>query len=78
MDIVIASDYIGLKNIKELNLKGIKRLEPFIARNNLYHYLHKKHKNLVPRITAVLQEMEKEGVIQQISEQTVTQLLSGK
>jgi hypothetical protein len=34
-----------------------------------YHYLHKKHKDLVPGITSALQEMENEGLIRKMHEE---------
>ncbi len=34
----------------------------------MYHYLNKKNKHLVPKLTSVLQDMEKEGLIKKIKD----------
>ena len=50
-------------------LQRIAILEPPIQRDPLFHYLHKKHATIVPKMTAVLQEMADEGRIQSITEE---------
>jgi polar amino acid transport system substrate-binding protein len=74
VDIGITSLLDGLKVIKTLKLKGIKVLDPPFHEAPLYHYLHKKHENFVPKISASLQEMEKEGIIQKIGDEVVAEL----
>jgi len=51
---------------KNLQFEGI-RIFPLVFIPG-YHYLHKKHKDIVPGITSALQEMEKEGLIQKMHE----------
>jgi polar amino acid transport system substrate-binding protein len=51
----------GLAVLKKENIQGIKALSPPIASIPLYHYLHKKNENLIPRLQAVLQAMQKAG-----------------
>jgi len=46
-------------------------LEPPLSVDFLYHYLHAKHKDLVPRITRELQQMQKESEIDEIREQAM-------
>lgn len=41
-------------------------LSPSIRVDKLYHFLHKKHKNLIPKITEVLKKMEQNGDINRI------------
>mgnify|MGYP000232164641 CR=1 FL=1 len=65
----------GLLIIKSLGLKSIKLLEPPLYSVDLYHYLHKKHSRLIPKITAALKEMEKQGEIKKIKEQVDLELL---
>ena len=38
-------------------------LSPPLATFPVFHYLHKKHAALVPRLTAVLQQMQKDKTI---------------
>ncbi len=60
----------GLKIIRELRkkqnfqFKGLRILQ--LKRIPGYHYLHLKNKELVPRITSALKEMEHEGLIRKM------------
>ncbi len=71
MDIILGARMSLMSKSKELKLSGIKILEPPINKVSLYHYLHKKHIDLVPKITEALQQMTQEGRIKQIKEETV-------
>lgn len=62
-DVVVANRTSGLAALKELNLTDIKVLSPPLATFPVFHYLHKKHAALVPRLTAVLQQMQKDKTI---------------
>lgn len=44
----------------------IKILEPVVQTVKLYHYVHKKHADLVPKLTKILKEMEAKGEIEKI------------
>lgn len=74
-DIGISSRTTGLYQISKHKLTGIKALEPPLERFQLYHYLHKKHKDLVPKISNTLQRMEQNGVILTIRERYIKDLL---
>ena len=54
---------------KKMNLNQIVMLIPPVQVDPLYHYLHKKHKALVPQITAILKKMRQEGKFQEIYKQ---------
>jgi ABC-type amino acid transport substrate-binding protein len=62
-DLCVSSRISGLEQIKKQNLIGIKALEPPLETINLYHYLHLKHKTLIPWISKELQRMEQEGLL---------------
>ena len=68
VDIVALPRDVGLTTLSAMGLKGIKILEPPLQRDALYHYLHKRNKPLVPKITASLQEMGKKSLIQAITD----------
>jgi polar amino acid transport system substrate-binding protein len=68
-DVVVANRFTGLSVIKEMNLNEIVMLTPPVQVDPLYHYLHKKHKALVPQITAILRNMKHEGKFQEIYKQ---------
>lgn len=59
---VIIYPQIGECIIKRLNLKNIKSTS--IQKTVLYHYLNKKHQDIIPRVEKVLKELSKEGFIQ--------------
>ncbi len=73
-DVIVTSRVEGLEQIMTLHLNGIRVLEPPLVTLNLYHYVHKKHRPLLPNITKALQEMEAEGRIQEIRKQVISEL----
>jgi len=74
VDIVPQVRMDGLNILKQLNITDIKVLTPPLHTGEVFHFLHKKHQDLVPRITKVLESMEKEGEIQQIKNQIIAEL----
>lgn len=75
IEVAIVSRLAALNAIKELRLTGLTILEPAITQTTrLYHFPHKKHEHLVGRLTAVLEEMEKSGRIEEIQNQYETSL----
>ena len=74
-DVIVTSRIEGLGQIKRLQLKGVKVIEPPLVTEKLYHYLHKKHAAMIPGIAKVLREMAAEGRIQAIQEQAIAELL---
>ena len=66
LDIVILGYLSGLKGMQASKVKGIRILSPPVSTFNLYHYLHRKHDQLVPQITEVLENMEQQGEIRAI------------
>jgi len=74
-DVVVTARVTGLYELKQLRIKGIRVLEPSLKKNKLYHYVHKKHRSIIPALTKVLQEMEAEGRIEELRQEAVTELL---
>ncbi|MCP4577392.1 MAG: amino acid ABC transporter substrate-binding protein [Deltaproteobacteria bacterium] len=75
VDVVITARVNGLHQLKELNLEGIHALSPPLGREPVYHYLHKKHEALVPKIDGVFKEMQKDGTLEKLRAQFVGELL---
>ncbi len=75
VDIVVQTRMNGLDVIKKLNLRGIKVLEPPLVYDAVYHFLHKKHQSLVPSITNVLENMEKNGRLTAIRGEVIQNLI---
>ncbi len=75
-DVAVTELFKGYASLNKLkaNSEGkeyqsIKLLKPPLLEIKLYHYLHKSNKDLIPKITASLMEMEKEGLIKMRKEQ---------
>ncbi len=66
IDVGLISLFTGIMEMKKLGLNHIKVLKPPVKVIPLYHYLHKKHDSLVPKIKHKLREMEAKGDIRAI------------
>ncbi|MFV1997224.1 MAG: substrate-binding periplasmic protein [Acidiferrobacterales bacterium] len=64
VDVVVYERWVGLGYIKQHRIRGVKMLEPPLARRSTYVYLHKKHKHLVPKLAAALRAMKADGSYQ--------------
>ena len=74
VDVIIAQIPDALNTISEFKLQGIKGLDPIIASMPLYHYLHKKNIDLLPKIEQAINEMESEGRISAIEDAFISKL----
>ncbi|MET0049132.1 MAG: transporter substrate-binding domain-containing protein [Sedimenticola sp.] len=74
VEVVVTPHLVGLIEMKKSNIKDVKTLEPPLIETKLYHYLHKKHESLVPKITASLRKMEADGDIERIQDQVTMEL----
>ncbi len=74
VDIVVAELLVGLVALRSLDVPGVKVLEPPIVRIPLYHYVHKKHKALIPRIHEVIKKMGDQGRLATLYGQYVVRL----
>ncbi len=64
VDAIVYSHWVGLDYIKQHKLRGVRLLGPPLTRRKLYVYLHKKHKNLVPRLAKSLKHIKTTGFYQ--------------
>lgn len=60
-DNIVYSRWSGLGYIKQNNIKNIHILHPPLAQKPMYIYLHKKHKDLVPKLAKALKEIKSNG-----------------
>lgn len=67
-DVVLGNRRSGLAAIRAVKLEGVQVLEPPLASFPVFHYLHKKNEALMPRLTAVLQQMQKDKTIERIQD----------
>jgi ABC-type amino acid transport substrate-binding protein len=65
-DLALLPYFEGLKALNDGNFQEIKVFEPPLKEVQVYHYLNKKHADLVEKITLALQDMERSGRIKQL------------
>ena len=76
IDLALLDKLQGLHFLKMLNIRGVKVLKPNLLEGQWYLYLNKKHEALIPRITAELSRMEREGVIKSIYDSVLARYTS--
>lgn len=77
MDVAISDSFSGLAVIKKLGLTGrVKVLTPPLQKNDIYHFLHEKHRDLVPRVEQVLKEMQASGELERLRKQEIERYLA--
>jgi len=74
VDIVIENRLTGIQIIRTMRLSGIAILEPPLHSDPLYHYVNKRHAALVPKLTAILQQMRDQGEIKRMEADAVRAL----
>lgn len=75
IDFAVATRIEGVLMMRELRTKKVVMLEPALSKVVLYHYLHASRRDMVPKITASLTEMEREGRMRHIMQQTLARML---
>jgi polar amino acid transport system substrate-binding protein len=66
VDVGLAEFFDILPALNKVGLRGLRMLCEPMASNPMYHYLNKRHADLVPRIDAVLRDMTTEGRLKAI------------
>ena len=75
VDLVVTARLNGLIQLKRLNLNSIYPLSPPLSKKLVYHYLHEKHKDLVPKIDTVFKEMQDSGELEKLRDKYIKELL---
>jgi len=75
IDLVLYGKWQGLVYLKKNNISGVRLLEPALAKQDMYVYFNKKHKNLVPSFDKALRSMKKDGSWDKIYMQTLQPLV---
>lgn len=70
VDIVLYERWNGMQMVKSES-PGLYMLKPPLARREMFIYLHKKHRALVPRLAAVLRAMKQDGTYQRLYRQVL-------
>jgi polar amino acid transport system substrate-binding protein len=75
-DLLVTDLFSGRVEIKKMHLESrIQPILPPLERIYVYHYLHKRHQALVPRVEAVIQKMTESGELEQLRAQLVSEML---
>jgi polar amino acid transport system substrate-binding protein len=61
VDYVVTARFNGLVQLKKLGINSIIALKPALSKKPLFHYLHKKHADLIPKVNSVIIAMAKSG-----------------
>ncbi|KRQ14944.1 substrate-binding periplasmic protein [Bradyrhizobium sp. DASA03076] len=76
-DVVVTDLFSGLAAVRKLNLQArIYPLSPPLERISIFHYLHERHRDLVPKVGQVIAQMEASGELAALREALVKQVLS--
>mgnify|MGYP000336128697 CR=1 FL=1 len=76
LDAVVTSLETGRVTARQVGAEGIVVMERLVQQENLYHYLHRKNRDLAPKITAVLKQMTESGELEAILNATMDELLT--
>lgn len=76
VEVAVLNRFLGLLAIAKTGAKNVKPHDPPLARLPAFHLLHKKHADLIPKVTAVLKEMEQDGVIRSMWEDFITRKIT--
>jgi len=69
VDLILLTPIVGLTAIKDVGIGGISLLEPPVVTENLYHYVHKRHQEIAPKLAAVLKRLAARGRIKEVEEE---------
>ncbi|QOZ52467.1 ABC transporter substrate-binding protein [Bradyrhizobium sp. CCBAU 53338] len=76
-DVMVTDLFSGLVAVRKLNLQArIYPLSPPLERISIYHYLHERHRDLVPKVGQVIAQMQASGELAALREALVKQVLS--
>jgi len=77
-DVMITDLFSGLVAVRKLNLQArIYPLSPPLDRIHIYHYLHERHRALVPEVGKRIAQMEATGAQGTVGVALVKQILNG-
>lgn len=76
IDVAVTDLFSGMITLKELGLNSaIRPMSPPLQKIYIYHFLHENHRALVPKVEAVLREMERSGELTRLREALKKQIL---
>lgn len=76
VDFVAYSKWSGLGYLKQNNIHNIVLLYPPLASAEMYVYLHKKHKKIVPLLANAIAKMKEEGTVKKLYDELLLPYLA--
>lgn len=76
IEVALYERWLGLSLMRRQGIKGITQLEPLIAKKEMFIYLHKRHANLVPKLTEALRAIKSEGLYDKLYNEKILSLSS--
>ena len=73
-DIILYERWGGLYHIKKNNIQSVLLLSPPLATKEMFIYLHKKHKKLVPKLAQTLKQIKRDGTYKKFANKTLAPL----
>lgn len=61
MDVTIFPRIVGINAIRQFGMTDIQTVGQPLKKIPLFHYLHKRNKELIPELTSILEKMKSEG-----------------
>jgi len=74
-DVALTNTIDGLMALKALGINNIIPIGKPLATLDLFHYIHQDHKDLVPRINAIIKEMKASGELAKIIKKAETEVI---
>jgi ABC-type amino acid transport substrate-binding protein len=76
IDVAVNDRFSGVLVNKKLRLDTVVRpLSPALEHIPLYHFLHERHRDLVPRVEKVLRDMEASGELERLRREITLRML---
>jgi polar amino acid transport system substrate-binding protein len=77
-DVALMTKLSGYHAVKQLGLEKIRFIDPPLAVEPNYLYLHKSHAALVPGLTRVLEKMKKDGTYLKLYQEMISPYSAGE
>ena len=75
-DVAVNDRFSGLLVIRRLRLEHtVRPLSPPLEHIPLYHFLHERHRDLIPKIERALRDMQASGELERVRQQAMARML---
>jgi polar amino acid transport system substrate-binding protein len=76
VDVAVSDQFSGLLVVRRRHLEATLRpLTPVLEHIPLYHFLNERHRELIPRVGKVIEEMAASGELERLREELTTRMI---